>query len=185
VASRLNDRGAVVGSGIEQLWFEGAFWPNAERVVGFAGAFGFESSFGYGINGAGAFVGAASFDASHSKETVFVVEPGGKPRFLAELVTSPDIASAGFAITDTGLIAGMSDSVPTVGLSGNPQTRAVFWENEVPRNLGALGGDLSMANGVNESKLVVGVSNLEPGGLIRAFAWTQSTGMRDDRGADR
>lgn len=176
-AAALNDAGRAVGFGLESGWFEGAYWPGAGGVVNLNTAFGYESSGAYGINDLGVYVGSASFDASTTKDTIFLKEPGLPPRFLDQLVDDPLIQSFGVDITSSGLIAGACDTVPTVGLQGNPQRRAVLWDQEFPIDLGTLGGDVSQAVAVNESKLVVGVSNLTPGGLIRAFAWTPAGGM--------
>jgi uncharacterized membrane protein len=176
--AQLNEDRVVVGSGIESGWFQGVIWPEPSTAVDMEAALGFEHSFGYAIDDAGTWVGSASLDATLDKESIVVQAPGQAPVFLPQLVEDPGIRSGGFDIADNGLIAGSCDTVPTVGLSGDPQTRATLWEDGVPRNLGKLeDGNVSLAYGVNQSKLVVGVSNLTPGNLIHAFAWTESTGM--------
>jgi hypothetical protein len=176
--AQLNNARVVVGSGIESGWFQGVIWPDPMTAVDMEAALGFEHSFGFAINDGGTWVGSASLDATNDKESVVLQVPGQAPMFLAQLVEDPGIRSSGHDISNGGLIVGSCDTVPTIGLSGNPQSRATLWENGVPLNLGKLeAGDVSVAYGVNDAKLVVGVSNLSPGTLIHAFAWTESAGM--------
>jgi probable HAF family extracellular repeat protein len=79
-------------------------------------------------------------------------------------------------------VHGVNESGEVVGGSGHPhgaETRAFFWEpkNGI-RDLGTLpGGDYSAAFAINDSGVVVGISNTSTS--MHAITWTQSKGLRD------
>lgn len=56
------------------------------------------------------------------------------------------------------------------------QEHAFFWANGVLTDLGAMGGEYSSAEAVNNLDQVVGWSYTSPGGMI-AFRWSPTTGM--------
>lgn len=176
-AIALNESGQMAGSGFESFWFEGFVWPDVQVVVELSPMFGWGYSEAAGINDSGTFVGTAAVNPTTTKPQAFVADLASGAQFLQPLVAGPNIQSVGLDITNSGLIAGYSDTVPTIGLLGNPFAHAVLWTAGVPQDLGTLGGDVSVASGVNESGVVVGVSNLQLGGLVRGFRWTSVNGM--------
>jgi probable HAF family extracellular repeat protein len=79
-------------------------------------------------------------------------------------------------------IHGVNESGQAVGGSGYPhgaETHAFFWEKQGGiRDLGTLpGGDYSSAFAINDSGVVVGVSNTSTS--THAFSWTTTQGLRD------
>lgn len=87
-----------------------------------------------------------------------------------------DSASA-FAINDSGTVVGEYRVAGPLG--SLPDRHALYWPSEGgERELGTLGGLLSVAQGIDDSGRIVGWSHNKP--LIsRAFDWTASRGMRD------
>lgn len=93
-------------------------------------------------------------------------------------------------ITANGLIAGLSENGETDPLTGFPELRAVFWNQDGSINdLGTLGGNFSQAFGINSHAQIVGAaSNTIPDPFaaimfpsttqVRAFLW-QGGSMRD------
>lgn len=79
--------------------------------------------------------------------------------------------SAGSAINNSNVIVGASS---VAGLS-----QAFVWRpNEGAQFVGSLGGGLSVATGINDSGVVVGLS-YNNANLQHAFLWTQADGMQD------
>jgi probable HAF family extracellular repeat protein len=79
-------------------------------------------------------------------------------------------------------IHGVNESGQAVGGSGYPhgaETHAFFWQRQGGiRDLGTLpGGDYSSAFAINDSGVVVGVSNTSTS--THAFSWTATQGLRD------
>lgn len=172
----IDDRGRGAGLGLGSSgWFEGNLWDGTVAPQNFRVAYGYESSTVGGLNTAGDCVGSASVDPNTTKDTAFLKPAGQAPVLLPQLVEDPLVLSVALGVTPGGLVAGKCDTVPT--LFGNPQTRAVLWEDGAVRNLGTLGGDLSVATALADPGVVVGISNLSPGNLVRAFRWTEASGM--------
>lgn len=107
---------------------------------------------------------------------------------LTKLGPLPDGATAQTEwISDSGLIAGVSQNGLTDPITGLSEIRAVLWEHGHIHNLGTLGGNESGALAVNSPGQVVGVgSNAIPdsnsmfgwGAQTRAFIW-QNGAMTD------
>src|SRR5579864_6448988 len=79
-------------------------------------------------------------------------------------------------------IHGVNESGQAVGASGHPhgaETHAFFWQKQGGmRDLGTLpGGDYSSAFAINDSGIVVGISNTSTS--THAFTWTPTQGLRD------
>ena len=79
-------------------------------------------------------------------------------------------------------VHGVNASGQAVGASGHPhgaETHAFFWQKAGGvRDLGTLpGGDYSAAFAINDSGVVVGVSNTSTS--THAFTWTSAQGLRD------
>jgi probable HAF family extracellular repeat protein len=87
----------------------------------------------------------------------------GKQGVVTDLGTPAGVdstvnASVPTWISETGLVAGMSENGLIDPLTGFPQVRAVLWNGGSGINLGTLGGNSSQAFGVNSRVQVVGVA---------------------------
>ena len=76
---------------------------------------------------------------------------------LAQLGGLSQDSSAAVAISDKGLITGLSQNGQTDPLiPGFPELRAVVWDGQQAADLGTLGGNESYATGVNDRGQVIG-----------------------------
>jgi probable HAF family extracellular repeat protein len=117
------------------------------------------------INSSGQVVGR-SYNISNPVYTGFIWS-NGSMQSLNTTVTSDSIP-------------GINDSGQVVGDGYN--NHAFLWTNSSFQDLGTLtGGTTSSANSVNNSGMVVGISDVLVSGtaLRHAFAWTASGGMQD------
>jgi probable HAF family extracellular repeat protein len=86
-------------------------------------------------------------------------------------------------INQSGLIAGVSENDQFDPSTGNPEIRAVLWQNGKIQDLGTLGGTASFAGGLNDSGQVIGMAlNKIPDqysviGLGSGFTLTQTRGF--------
>jgi probable HAF family extracellular repeat protein len=128
------------------------------------GTLGGSHSLARGINDFGEIVGFAwTHDdiASHA----FAWTPNGG---MVDLGTLPDFdSSAAIAVSDLGQVVGSSGS------------HAFYWTPAVGMvDLGTLGGDQTIANGINRLGQVFGISRTALG-YDHPFVWTQTGGMTD------
>jgi len=89
----------------------------------------------------------------------------------AERKTYAIVDLGGLANTKFAHVSHINDSSQVVGISAN---HAFLWENGVMIDLGTLGGDFSLANGINDLGQVVGESNTLSG-ETHAFLWDHGT----------
>lgn len=76
---------------------------------------------------------------------------------LSDLGALPAVNNSGpLWVSDTGLVAGISQNGAIDPLTGSPEFRAVLWENGKIIDLGTLGGNESAAGGVNSHGLAAG-----------------------------
>jgi probable HAF family extracellular repeat protein len=121
-----------------------------------------------GINDSGQIVGWGSVDSTNNSQQAFFYN--GQMHALAGLGFG---ATTARAISRGGQIAGTID-IP----DGTPfgHTHAALWANPgaTPTDLGSLGGLHSAAFAINQSSVVVGVSDLSDGSTIHAFLYNGS-----------
>jgi len=139
------------------------------------GTFGGQDSVAYGINAAGQITGAAQTAAQREHAYIWTAQAG-----LTDLGTLPTGAwSYGFAITDSGRIAGVAQFN-----QNNNTFHAVRWDSSggstyAIADLGTLNAGLgrnSEALAANNNGQIVGWSSTDPQDSIRhAFLWQNGT----------
>jgi probable HAF family extracellular repeat protein len=107
---------------------------------------------------------------------------------LTDLGALPGVnSSCATYISSNALIAGESENGTLDPINGWPEVQAVLWRRGQIRNLGTLGGNESVATGVNNQGQVVGLATIDApdslsfpglGQQTRAFLWEHGT-MRD------
>ncbi|HZS37276.1 MAG TPA: hypothetical protein VFF06_10630 [Polyangia bacterium] len=171
-AQAINDSGQIVGSsGVDATAFDvepffysgGALQPMATR--------GFGTSRATAINGLGQIVG--SIDLSDG--TAF-----GRTHAAGWSSSSAQPVDLGTLGGANSLATGVNQSATVVGSSeisaGSTTTHAFVRINGAMTDLGALPGDTdSVANAVNGSNLVVGVSRNGSNGAAHPFVWSNGT----------
>ena len=106
---------------------------------------------------------------AEKEQPVQPASPAAKPRYTVTDLGTLGGASEAFAISNNGQVAGKY-------LAGN-NYQAFLWNDGVMQGLGTLGGDSSVALGVNDAGQVVGYS-YNGSGRQRAFLW-QNGAMQD------
>jgi probable HAF family extracellular repeat protein len=108
---------------------------------------------------------------------------------LFVVVASMALSAQTYTVTDLGVLRpgsarvhGINAGSQVVGGSGHPHgsdTHAFFWERKSGiRDIGTLpAGDYSVAYALNDSGIVVGISNTSTS--MHAFQWTAASGMQD------
>jgi probable HAF family extracellular repeat protein len=137
------------------------------------GAVSLPYSFATGLNAFDKVVGYSAFAQSADPEfaghRAFSWKPGG---YLVNLGALPgyDFSEA-WAVNDLGVVAGRSYNVAP---SGSPQAgaRACLWWGSTILDLGTLGGNNSMAQGINVRGDVIGISTTAASSEYRAFIKT-------------
>jgi probable HAF family extracellular repeat protein len=175
-AWNLNDNRQVVGrsfdSGIDNSMAFSWTLANGLQPLGTIGG---ATSFANGVNKSGDVVGMSK--TTGVPELAFYWPWGGPIKALPYL-PSPNPYSRGYAINAAGAVAGFSNN----DLSS--MKACVWWDPTSPtppQNLGNLTGvntDVSIAYGINDSSLVVGVS-VGAAGKDRPISWTSAGGMKD------
>jgi probable HAF family extracellular repeat protein len=154
-ATGINDRGDVVGYSSTAAGETHAFrWRNGTMTDLGGGT----TSLAYAVNNRGAIAGD-----SDQAPTVWL---RGATRSL-ELPSEAEFGSA-LDINDRGDVAGYG-GFP----SGFSINRATLWRNDVPVDLGTLGGANSQAFGVNDRGQVVGFADTPTSS--QAFLWQRGT----------
>jgi probable HAF family extracellular repeat protein len=165
----VNDSGQVVGnsfvSGYDQLY---AFMWSAPTGMVNLGSLGYPPSVAHAINNHGQVVGMAQTLGQPLDAFLWTQAKG-----LRDI--SPDTLGAeAFAINGTGQIAGsLALDLDTI--------HAVVWRrNGTVTDLGTLGGNFSVATGINQWGEVVGFSTMLQGSSSgHGFAWTRKNGLID------
>ncbi|MEJ0005134.1 MAG: hypothetical protein WDM77_01765 [Steroidobacteraceae bacterium] len=80
---------------------------------------------------------------------------------VTDLGTLAGSLSYALAVSDAGMVAGYSSTMP-----GDAPRHAILWSAGAPLDLGTLGGKMSCAFAINASGQVAGVSNTTAGGSI-------------------
>jgi probable HAF family extracellular repeat protein len=184
----VNDLGQVVGYAYEPgfphseavLWTEGGTGgppenPQLRGLGNFAGDDYWHSSEAYGLNNRGQVVGWANgtdilLDPWHA-----FVWQAGTMTDLGTLEPYGWGTSMARSITDTGLIAGWSQTAPGDSLSGNPHA---FVYDLASSQLVDVGVDESWANSINAAGQVVGAYT-SASGEKHALYWDAAVGGRD------
>ncbi len=190
-ARGVNDLAQVVGYARAADGQEHAFlWQNG--VMTDLGTFGGSSSAAYRINKHGQIVGRYVDGIGHgyvwhngnlrvlNSSDLFDINDAGQAvgvKNSRAIIWNPD-----GSITDVGLLPGYPSSFAfdinthgeVVGFGWNDtEHRAFYWQNGVMQDLGTLGGTMSEARGINDSKQIVGISNFPGWGMYdyHGFYW--------------
>lgn len=169
VANGMNSVGQVVGrnffgetGGIAFLWSDGTITSLASVLGGFSSALA--------INNAGQIVGLRGSPPDFSSWNAFVYDTGtGEVTSLSGL--GGIFRSEARAINDAGVVAGYATT------AGNA-FHAVRWSEQIPTDLGTLGGTHSFATGINALGDVVGRSFMPGDTAEHAFLYSDGV-MRD------
>ncbi|MGV3517154.1 hypothetical protein [Luteitalea sp.] len=106
-----------------------------------------------------------------------VLWTGGVPTVLDTLPQHPNARA--LSLNNLGVVVGQSSP----GAAGGAGGRAVVWNGLTPTNLGTLGGQESLAQGINDLGQIVGFSYL-PDGSLRAALWENGTIVNLGSGAN-
>jgi len=172
-ARGINNAGEVVGT---SHYSHGAFLYS-DGVMTDLGRFGGTPDYSnaYGINDFTQVVGHISYTAEDAARGV-LWEDNNTMTDLGDLPGDPEETRA-YDINNLGQVVGNS-GVPSATIG-----RAFLWENDVMTDLGVITGtDSSVAEGINDSGLVVGTShNYDPvtNQDHRAYLWDSVNGMQD------
>src|SRR5687768_14849478 len=132
-----------------------------------------------GVNDKGSGYGMIStMVGSDARIDAFYRDRQGNQQLLGHLPGGRDM-TIGWDINENDWVVGQSSGVGEPGRFGPPreQTRAIAWnERDGLIDLGSLGGDHSVAEGINDRNQVVGYSDTV--GERRAFLWEPGSGMR-------
>ena len=169
-AFAINESGEIVGraSTTGSPPYEHAVYWNAAHVIQDLGTLGGNTSVAVDINASGQVIGMS--DVSGGGQHGFIWTSGGGMQDLSTLLGYP--ASGVAAINDAGQIAG-SYVAP-----GGGTHAFLYTPGSGLRDLGTLGGDESVATGLNAQGDVVGTSKTGTG-ATHAFFWSPSDGMED------
>jgi probable HAF family extracellular repeat protein len=184
----MNDRGQVVGysetpgfPGLEAVvWTEGGTNgppenPQLRGIGNFNGDDYWHSSRAYAINNHGQIVGQANGTGILLDPWHAFVWQDGTMTDLGTLEPYGWGSSMARSITDSGLVAGVSQTQPGDSLSGNPHA---FVSDLSNRHLYDIGVDESWANSVNMWAQVVG-AYVAPNAEKRAMYWDPYLGAID------
>lgn len=178
IAFEVNQRGDVVGfSDIAGNAASRAFLWTEDRGMRDLGTLGGTHSTAQGVNNRGQVVGDAQ--TADGRFLPFIWEPGRGLRGL-DISGVGGSASGGRAtsISEPGDVAGYIALQGPIDPPGAGPTRAFRWTRRGGiQDLGTLGGDLSLAWGINAKGDVVGQSS-DASGASQAFLWTERHGMQ-------
>jgi probable HAF family extracellular repeat protein len=165
-ANGINNAGQIVGDIIVAGGQRGFVWSNGNLVQ--IGTLGGVDSFGRAINRHGHVVGHAAQANGDQRAYSYA---GGT---LTPLTVLNSTASYGVAINDSGQIAGSYHRADA--------GHAFLHTGGVNVDLGTLGGDFAIANGINNLGHVVGFSALDDTSTWLAHAFLYANGVMTDLG---
>jgi probable HAF family extracellular repeat protein len=169
-AVAINDAGQIVGwanTNANPPYAHAVLW-SAAHVIQDLGTLGGSTSAAVDINASGQVIGMS--DVAGGGQHGFLWSSGGGMQDLASLLGSA--ASSVAAINDAGQIAG-SYVAP-----GGETHAFLYTPGSGLRDLGTLGGNESVATGLNAQGDVVGSSKTAQGD-VHAFFWSSTDGMED------
>lgn len=173
-ARGINNSGQVVGDAVIGGSRHAFVW-SAGTMTDLSGAIGGTSSQAFGINNAGLIVGQAELAVGQRAFAYSTTTSSVNNALLSE-----GNASEARAVSNSGLVAGRSNTTILIGTNPFLAYRAFHWApGATPTALDPLVDDKASSDtalGINNAGVIVG-SSTDPGNLSHGMAWLSADGL--------
>lgn len=166
----MNNTGQVTGDLGDGRGFVWSSSGSSDLVSMFGGSA--DRAIGTDINDHGAIVGSFT-PSGQFQSRPYYFSGSGELTVLPTLVDG--LGASANALNNAGMIVGSAERA-SGGTFGGPSS-SVFWRDGQIHEIGGLGGDVSLATGVNENGVVTGYSNAANQQPVKAYRWTEAGGF--------